>query len=333
MQRKKPLEAKEMVKTMNNNQSIELFEAVEFLKSHDDFLIISHKNPDGDTIGCAFSLYYGLTQLGKRAKIACSDEFPWKYSYIFNDYKNSVEDFPEKTIVSVDLADKQLFGSLEEYADRVDLCIDHHPSNTFYAKRTLVRSEAAAACEIMFEVLSGLGVKFTKNISNALYTGLITDSGCFKYTNTTANTHLVAAELIKLGCDYGQINKKMFDTKTRARLAMEKEAIESLEYFFDNKCAVMTVTDEMLKRTAASDGDMEGLAALPREIEGVEVGITLRQKGNGFKVSFRTGESVNASEICQSLGGGGHARAAGCFIEGSAQNAKEILLKKIEEVI
>lgn len=319
---------------MENKNLFTFKEAADFLKANDDFLIISHKSPDGDTIGCAFSLYYGLTQLGKRAKIACADEFPGKYAYIFNDYKKESHDFAEKIVVAVDLADKQLFGSLEEkYASNVDLCIDHHPSNTFYAKKTLLRSTAAAASEVMFDVLVELGVALDKNIANALYTGVLTDSGCFKYSNTSANTHIVAAKLIEAGCDYAKINKDLFDTKSRARLAIEKEVIDGLEYHFDNKCAVITITEDMLKRTAVEEGETEGLAALPREIEGVEVGITLKEKDGGFKVSLRTSELIDASEVCKSLGGGGHARAAGCFLEGSAENAKAVLLEKISKLI
>ena len=313
------------------NKLVSLRETADFLRANDDFLIIAHKSPDGDTIGCSLSLYYGLTQMGKRAKILCSDEFPEKYSYIYEPYKSSVKDFLEKTVITVDLADTQLFGSItEKYSDKVELCIDHHPSNTFYAKRTFLNAKAAACCENIFELLSFLNVSFDKNICNSLYTGIVTDSGCFKFSNTTSKTHIIAAHLIDMGADYARINKALADTKTRARLSIEKEVINSLEYYFEDRCAVVTITDQMINSSGATEGEMEGLASLPREIEGIEVGITLKQKNNGYKISLRTGEAVDASLICQELGGGGHARAAGCFIEGDSQSAKEILLEKIK---
>ncbi|MEG1994133.1 MAG: DHHA1 domain-containing protein, partial [Oscillospiraceae bacterium] len=158
---------------------------------------------------------------------------------------------------------------------------------------------------------------------------ILTDTGCFKYSNTSSNTHIIAAHMIDAGASHAKINNELFDTKSKARLELEKEVISGLEYYFDNRCAVIHISNYLLEKTGASDEEIEGLSAIPRQIEGVEVGITLREKENGYKISMRTTAYVSACEICKSLGGGGHARAAGCFIEG---NLEEVTKKIVSEV-
>lgn len=307
-------------------------DVAKLILANDNILILCHKSPDGDTLGCAFSLYHALTKLGKTARVECSDEFPKRYSQVYGDYKN--KDFEPKYIVAVDIADTQLFGEkIEKYMNDVDVCIDHHPSNTFYAKATLLNSKAAAACEVMYEVITSLGVDIDENIANSIYTGVLTDTGCFKYSNTSANTHIIAAKMIEAGADYAEINRKLFDTKTKSRLLIEKEVIEGLQYYFDNKCAIINISDELLKRTGVSDDEVDGLSALPRQIEGVEVGVTLKEKDCGFKVSLRTTSYIDACEVCKALGGGGHARAAGCFIKGDLETAIKKVVNEVGKYI
>ena len=305
-------------------------DVAKLILENDDILIISHKSPDGDTLGCAFSLYYSLCQLGKNARIECSDEFPKKYDYLYKEY--SPKEFEPKFIVAVDIADVQLFGKkTEKYSKYIDICIDHHPSNTHYANKTLLNSSAAAACEVMYEVLTELGVTIDKNIANSIYTGVLTDTGCFKYSNTSAITHIIAARMIEAGADYAEINKDLFDTKSKSRLLLEKEVINNLKYYFDDKCAVINISQELLEKTGANEFEIDGLSALPRQIEGVEVGITLREKEDGYKISLRTTSYVNACEICKALGGGGHARAAGCFIEGDLETVTKTIIEEVRK--
>lgn len=303
----------------------------EILREMDDIVILSHRNPDGDTLGSAFALHYILNQLGKRSRVECHDGFPKQYSYLLLDYKP--EDFEPKAIVAVDIADEKLFGeNIEKYCGRVDLCIDHHASNKHYAKNWLVRDSAAACCEIIEEICYGFEeAELTKLIADCIYTGVSTDTGCFRYSNTTGHTHAVAGRMFKAGCDFIMINRAMFEVKSFSRIAIEREVLNSLELYFDKRCAVVCVTREMLERTGAEESELEGVAAMPREVEGVMVGVTLRQRGNGYKISVRTGEEIDASVICGKLGGGGHRCASGCFVEGELDFVRKTVLNVIAE--
>ena len=154
------------------------------LKKESDFAILCHAHPDGDTLGSGFALLRALQKLGKRAKLLCDDEIPSKYEYLYSDIES--RDFEEKYIIAVDVATENLLGGLQEkYAGRVDLCIDHHGTNTDYAKNLLLNADAAANCEIILKVIKALGVVIDKKMAECLYTGLTTDTGCFRYSSTT----------------------------------------------------------------------------------------------------------------------------------------------------
>jgi phosphoesterase RecJ-like protein len=292
-----------------------------YLKEQEDFLILCHQSPDGDTLGSGFGLYYALLALGKRAQVVCSDPIPPQFSYLL---PKAMPQLDPQCVVAVDVADPQLLGdALSSWADRVDLCIDHHPSNRGYAARTLLRPDAAATAEILIEIIRGLGVEPDQRIADCIYTGLCTDTGCFQYSNVTSHTLRTAADMVDLGAQAYRINRRMFGTKSKARIAMEREVLDSLVYAMDGRIAVIAVTGEMLERTGAMESELDGLSSIPREIEGVKVGITLREKPGGFKISVRTVEKINAAAICAVFGGGGHARAAGCFIGEPLEQCRE----------
>ncbi len=299
----------------------------------DDIVILCHRNPDGDTLGSGFALHYILKQLGKRSCVKCHDPFPKQYSYMFREYEP--EEYEPKAVVAVDIADEQLFGEkLSGYCGRVDLCIDHHGSNKHYAKNWYVDENAAATAEIIEDICRRFEkVTLTKLIANCIYTGVSTDTGCFRYSNTTEHSHAVAGRMFKAGCEFAMINRAMFEVKSFSRIEIEKDVLNTVEYHFDKKCALVYITNEMMRRTGALDSELEGVAAIPRQIEGVLVGITLRQRDDGFKISIRTGDEVDASVLCGKLGGGGHRYAAGCFISGSLEKAKEAILKATGEML
>ena len=238
-------------------------------------------------------------------------------------------------MVAVDVAGIQLFGdSIAEYTRRIDMCIDHHPSNSGYADCMLLDGDAAATAEIIYELLTAIGTEITPTIADCLYTGLSTDTGCFKFANTTARTHEIAAKLITAGASLVKLNNILFESKSRSRLAIERLALESLEYSFGGRCATVYLTKEQIAETGADGTDLEGITSLPRMIEGVEVGITIRQQPTGsYKVSVRTVTGVDASAICAHLGGGGHKQAAGCELLGSLDNAKAALLTEVEKAL
>ena len=302
----------------------------DFLISNDNFLILTHKSPDGDTLGSGYALCYALRNLNKKANVVCSDEIPQRYSYFTSHY--APEDFEVKTVVAVDVADPVLLGKYSDMA--VDFCIDHHKSNKFFAKDTFVNAEAAATAEIISDLLVILEADITPLIADCIYTGLCTDTGCFRYSNVTSHTLLTASAMISNGADAYNVNRIMFETKTRARVEVEKDVYNNMRFFEDGKISLITLPRTLLEKTGASEDELEGVSAMGRQIQGVEIALTLREKEDGsVKVSVRTGESVDASEICKNFGGGGHARAAGCTLTVSLENACEQLVETAKKYL
>lgn len=315
---------------MNKATNITLEQAAEFLREHDDFLILSHANPDGDTFGCSFGLCGALQKIGKRARIGCADPLSERFSYMKKAIE--VQEFQEQTIVSVDVADKALLGKLDKvYGRKVDLAIDHHLSHASFAKHIYVDDTAAAAAEIVYDLILLLGAEPNEHIAACLYTGIATDTGCFKYGSTTRFTHEKAGKLMEYGFDASEINYTLFDMKTKARLKLEQYAMENMEFFADDKGAVVVLTKEKI---ASVDGeDVNGIAALPRQIQGVEIGIVLKERDDGWKASMRS-NSINVQEICGLFGGGGHIRAAGCSLKNmTAEQAKEKVVAAAAEAL
>lgn len=306
----------------------------EILKEQDNILILVHAHPDGDTLGCGFSLCRSLLSLGKNARVSCSDPIPPKYGYLFNDIEQ--KSFDPDFVVAVDVADTKLLGKMNEelYANKIDLCVDHHGSNRLYAKQTYLDASAAAACEILLQIIKELGAEITKETADCIYTGLSTDTGCFRYSNVTPRTMIMGAEMIEKGASHADINTVMFDTKTKSYLELQRLCLDGLEMHFDDKCALITVTQEMFRLSGSDESECDAIASLSRQVEGVVVGATLRERADGsFKVSLRTHEPIDASAICAKMNGGGHPRAAGCQLEGTLEEAKATLLKNIEEFI
>ncbi len=312
-------------------KKIDVAKAAELLNAADNILILTHRNPDGDTLGSGFALMHALRSTGKKAKVLCCDEIPKKYFYMFGEKQ---EDFSAEYTVAVDVADIKLLGNglSREFENKIDLCIDHHGSNTEYADNLLLRS-CAATCEIVYDIVNALGVEITPLIADCLYTGISTDTGCFLFSNVTPETHIIAADLIKKGADYVNINKVMFETKSIGYFKLEELALNTIKTYFGGKCAVMSITQKMLSESGTDESDCDGIAGIPRKIDGVLVGVTVRERNDGsYKVSLRSHEPVDSAKICKLMGGGGHARAAGCEIDSDAlESEKAKLLSIIED--
>lgn len=303
------------------------------LQRANDILIISHKNPDGDTLGSAGALYWALRAMGKTAAILCADSIHPRYDYM--ELELFYEQFKPRYVVAVDIAGPQLFGDKSSpWADKVNLCIDHHSSNGGYASEMILDEGAAATAEVMFDILNAMGTEIDTRIANCLYTGVSTDTGCFRFANTTARTHRVAAKLIELGANLMQLNELLFENRSRQRIAIEQLALSTLEYHFDGSCALVCLTKEQIEEVGVNEADLEGITSLPRSIEGVLVGITMRQQPSGsFKISARTKVGLDAVQIVRGLGGGGHTQAAGCEILGGIDFAKAAILDEAGKVI
>lgn len=309
-------------------------EAAGRLRRAERVLILSHQFPDGDTLGCASALCRGLRQAGKRAAVRCSDKIGPKYAFLFRNLPD--DEFQPDLVAAVDVADEKLLGEplQSQWGGKVDLCIDHHPSNSLYAAETCLNPKAAATCEMIFDLLKELGIAVGPDLAEPLYTGITTDTGCFKYINVTPRTYRIAADLVETGIDAPDINRLMFDTKSRARLDMERRVLETIRYDCGGKVAVIVISRQMIREAGAAEDDLDGLATIPRGIEGVLVGVTLREKEDGaWKISLRAHSPVNASEICGEFGGGGHKGAAGCTLSLPLAEAEEQMLRAVRRYL
>lgn len=308
-------------------------EAAQLLLAADDILILCHRNPDGDTMGCAHALRHGLRSLGKRARIRCSDPFPARYAFLWEG--EAEQDFAPQFIVSVDIADEGLFGEgLADCLGKVDLAVDHHPSHRFFARNTLLEPDSAACCEIICLLLREMGVPFDEKTALCLYTGMATDTGCFKFSNTSPRTHRLAAEMMEAGAPYAEINKRVFETKSAAEFAAEREALNTLEVHCGGQAALIVLSRELYSRCGVTEAELEGIPSLPTRLEGVEVGITVKEREPGsYKISMRSVKRVNVSDVCRQFGGGGHRYAAGCSLSGSLDEVKTAVLKAVEAAL
>ena len=316
---------------MHNTVTVQ--EAAVFLSARDNFLILTHVRPDGDTTGCAAGLCLALRQLGKTAHILENPET----TELFTEYLIGLTigaDYVPETVVSVDIAARSLFPlPAQPYLNRVDLAVDHHPSQEFFARATCLDSSLASCGQLVFELVKCFA-QITPDIGRALYVALSTDCGCFQYSNADANAHRAAAELMDSGFDPYPVNRKFFRTKTFKRLALEGMLTRGLELRDGGATALVFLTRKMIEEVGATERDMDNISAFVGQIEGVKNGVTLKETADGHvKISLRTDPGdLNASAVCALLGGGGHAAAAGAMQKGSMEQVRQAVIDAIEQV-
>ncbi len=306
-------------------------ETAALLRTFDRVLILTHVRPDGDTVGCAAALCAALRRMGKTAYLLPNPGLtdstrPYAAPY------EAPEGFVPEKVVSTDIATVGLFPeNAKPYIGRVDLAIDHHPSFEQFGKANIVRPEAAACGELMYDILCRFG-PITPELALPLYVAVSTDCGCFAYTNTTAHTHAVAAALMNTGIDYKTVNKVFFRTKSRKRMQLEGAMLNTCEFHDNDRTVLLFVPISLMERIQATESDAEDLSALGGQMEGVDCAVTMRElRPDVWKLSVRTTSRVNATRVCQELGGGGHAAAAGCTIEAPLAEAKRLILGAIEK--
>lgn len=289
-------------------------ETAALLRQWDKILVMSHASPDGDTLGSASALLRGLSSLGKQVDFLCADPVPEKFSYLFAGLP--LGGFEPAHVMTVDVADKALLGKApQELVARVELAIDHHGTHVPFAPQRWVEADSAATVELIYALLGELGVELDRAMADCLYTGLATDTGCFRYRNVTPRTHRIAADLLELGAQSGDINQRMFESKSRGQVEAERIAMDSLAFSSQGLVAILEVPYSLFARTGVEENDLDGIASLPREIQGVVLGVTLKEKADGkVKVSVRANPPADASQLCSRLGGGGHQGAAGCSL-------------------
>ena len=304
-------------------------ECVQALRGHDRFLLLTHIRPDGDTLCSAAALCAALRRMGKKASLYRNPGVTESYQPLVEPYLG--EAAPGDFTVSVDVADVTMLPPGWEGA--VDLAIDHHPANPGYAAATYVDGSKASCGEIVMRLILTLCGDLSKAEANLLYVAVSTDSGCFCYGNTTAETLRAAAQLIDCGAENAALNKQFFRSDSFARLRLESMVYAELQSFRDHKINVAVITREMMETSGATEDDCDDLASLPGRVRGNVVGITVRElEEDKCKISLRTNDQVDAAAVCARFGGGGHKMAAGCTLNTSPDIAAMLMLSVVNEI-
>ncbi len=313
-------------------KKININEAAEMLKAHDNYTILTHSSPDGDTVGCGYGLCRALRKIGKKANVVCGDEISKHFSFMWEGVEPM--EFQEETVISVDVADYRLMNGLEEaYRNKVLLSIDHHVSHVDFAQYLCLEPDVAACCQTVYKIIKAMGIGLDKGIAACLYTGIATDSGCFKFSSVTPETHRIAADLLEYDFGFANINYQLFDLKSRELIALEEKIYREMEFYLDGKCAAVFLTKAVLDSIDSEDANQ--INGIPRRIEGVEVGVVVKEKKKCvWKASLRANNTVDVQKIASAFGGGGHKNASGCTFEvDNPQKVMELLVPEIEKAL
>lgn len=305
-----------------------------YLLERDSFLILTHRRPDGDTLGSAAALCRGLRSLGKQAFVLENPEITPKYQFLFEGLtKTVVED--TDILIAVDVASTNMLPqSFCALADKIDLRIDHHGTAESFTKCELVDPAAAACGQIIYDVLMQMGAALDVPTANALYTAISTDTGCFRYANTQPHTFAVAAACAKISPDLYSLNQLLFETNSLARLRIQGWMVENAKFLADGKICVCALPLEVEKQIGVTEDDMENISGVPRSIEGVKIAATLRQEKDTGKVklSIRAVPGYDAGAICAKFGGGGHKGAAGASLAMSLKEAVAAVIAAMPQI-
>ena len=305
-------------------------EAAAWLKEHDDFLILTHRRPDGDAVGSAVALCLGLRSIGKRAYIWENPQFTARYAGRLEGLTTGEK---QGTIISVDMASETLLPmGGEDFAGKTLLCMDHHPSNTHYADKTLVMPQCAGCGELIWDILEQLNVAITREMAEAIYIAISTDTGCVRFANTTAGTFKTAAKAVEHGAQIAPINRELFEIKSKGRLRLESRIMSNMEFYADGKVAIACLPQTWVEELEVTEDDLDSISGFPRTVDGVCVGVLLRDSEPGrVKMSVRTAADYDASAYCSHLGGGGHKAAAGCSMAGTLKDGKKAILEVLKK--
>ena len=308
----------------------------EEIQKANSIVILTHESPDGDAIGSSLAFYLALKQMQKEVDLIIPE---YSRTFSFLPGADQIKKEGTKTeydlAVSLDAADLKRLNGFANYFEnaKVKISIDHHGSNKMFADYNFVNPAAPACAQILVTVLEFLGVEITKEIGTCLLTGIITDTGGFKYPGVTQETFEFASWLLSKGVNVSDIYKRVLQIKTRTNFELTKIVMDRMEFVEENQITFTYITNEDLEKVGAETGDHEGLVEIGRDIEGVEVSIFLREVENGFKVSLRSNNYVNVSDVCIIFGGGGHPRAAGCTLQGDLESAKQKIINQVKMYI
>lgn len=309
---------------------------LEEINKANSIVILTHENPDGDAVGTALALYNALKQYGKNPDIIIPE-----YSKVF-EFLPGIDDIKKESnvekydlAISVDCATIKMLNGFANYFEsaKMKIVIDHHGTNTMYGDINFVNPVAPACAQILITILDYIGMEITKDIGSCILTGIITDTGGFKYSGVTAETFEFVAWLLNKGVNVSKIYRQVLQVKTKANFELHRIASDRIEFLEDGKIAFTYITEEDEQKVGAQNGDHEGIVEVGRDVEGVEVSIFVRQTEKGCKVSLRSNDYVNVSDVCLMFGGGGHQKAAGALIQGSIEQVKEKLLYQVKSYL
>ena len=329
-----------------------LNEVMQYFSDNDNFLIVIHDKPDGDAVGSSTALALFLSSIGKTSVVLSPSLIPARLAFAKCDSVNYIEGIEALTVskykyeavTSIDVASPELISEITPLLNKkIGLVIDHHRVNTLEADLKCIDSTASAAGEIVFSLISMYSMVmnqdyFSKEICEALFTSISSDTGCFKYGNTTATTHEFASYLLRYGINAEEINRMLFDTKTLTQVKAEQLAYDKLQMHYDNKLAITCIDKCDLENIGATEEDTETISQLTRMIAGVQIGVMMREKAFsdgkiGYKFSVRANADTDVSELCAKFGGGGHKKAAGCTIYADKQSALKSFIEAAEKYI
>jgi phosphoesterase RecJ-like protein len=314
-----------------------LTDIVKHLQKTREVTIITHITPDGDALGSSAALGLSLIRMGKKVTIVKNDEIPLKYDFLpgqflFDDA--DIASLQPDTLVVLDCGDLERLGDFIGISQKAStvINIDHHISNTMFGNLNLVDANAAATAELIYQIIKLLGVGMDLEIATCIFTAIASDTGCFKYDNTTSVTHGIAGELTNIGVETGWICSRIFNMRTLGQTKLLGKAIDSIRIYHGGKTAVMSLTKVDLEEFGCDRQDIEGIIEFARDIEGVEVAVLLKEtEDEEVRVGLRSNEYVDTSVIAAVFNGGGHKKASGCTIHSSIDKACEMLLAEIEK--
>ena len=309
-----------------------IIEIAEKLKKLNSVLIFCHTRPDGDTLGGAFALKKTFNKLGKIAEVTCDAVIPEKFSFMgFSKVREDELKRPYDAFVAVDCSTEGMLGeSYKLFASKTETYnIDHHVSNTRYAKYNYVEDRSACS-EIVYELITAMGTLIEKETANCLFLGISTDTGHFMHSNVTANTFEIASKLVSLGADSHEIGVKMFKNQSRARAELQSYVMSGMKFYEGDKIALIKIMKSDLEKFGATSDLTEGFIDYPLSVSGVEVAISiLESNNNAYKISLRSKGKVNVNEVAATFGGGGHILASGCMIFGFYEDVKDKIVRAV----
>ena len=290
-------------------------ETAQFLRERDHYVILTHRRPDGDTLGSAAALCLLLRKIGKTAHVLHNPEAFPRLSWLVDDLSREV---PEEgdCLISVDVAsDDMLPKAFKQYQDNITLRIDHHGASTSFTEFEHVDAASASCAEILYDLAVEMGVELDRELAEAVYVGASTDTGCFRFANTTGHTLRTAAACVEAGARTFLLNQELFETNTLARLKIQAWMIDHLKLLKNGTLALAVIPRAVELELGATEDDMDNISSIPRTVVGVKVAATLRESPEGdVKLSVRAVPGYDATKLAVQFGGGGHVGAAGAHI-------------------